>query len=1087
MAHKGFYSTRGLTEHLFDALSLTERASYLRDTRKGWIASNADAAHGAAAMHRWKSQEAFTNNDFFEERLRLDGLTEKDLLAILGLPSGFYSELTKSGPDWVRELERLYLTEHLSEQDPDFLFHVDEGTNGFLWIAYPLFHEGRRRFREGAGRLPTKGVPFDKATAWRLTVPHLFNILKRALDSVMVLELNVARVQSKLKGETPEDRFRSFCDRLRQKDVRLAIVREYPVLFRSLYIATLTWADFSLELFDRLSRDWQLIRRALATGADPGRLTRSTSGLGDAHRHGRTVTILEFSTGFNLVYKPRSQSVDVHFGELLAWVNQAGFETSFRILKIIDRGTYGWSECVTHQPCSNRGQVERFYQRLGGYLALFYILKTTDMHFENLLAVGEFPVPVDLETLCHGDVVAPNNDPAINAFRLSVMQVRVLPQRTFDSETDEGIDTSAFGAQGGQYLGSSDSSWEKAATDEMRLARGETTQIVIARNRPKLAAEDVVPREYVESLVTGFQWVYRLVEKNREQLQATGGLLDRFGEDKVRFVARPTASYAALLRICQHPDQLRNALDRDQALDGLWLGVAKQTHLMRLIPAELRDLQNGDIPMFTSRPDSRDLWSSTDERISDVFDQPALAAIRDGLSRLGEEDLGQQVKFIRSAIGTVEKGVPPRKGVLTPRKHKSRPIERVEAIDLACAVGDMLCKDALENELCASWIGITPVGTSERSMSLRPLDLGLYNGLPGCSLFLAYLAVITGKKSYEQVARKVLALILWHLDNEHGSGATARRLGAFTGLGGIIYALSHLGVLWKDGLLIDRAKALAAHVPALVEADNALDVIGGSAGAIAALEVLNGISSSDRLLNAATICGEHLLSRQRPQCSGAAWKTDSDSSQPLTGFSHGAAGIAWALLKLAAWSGDIRFRDSAELAIGYERSTFVAEEANWPDYRPSPDEDQSDLWSMVAWCHGAPGVGLARIDNLRYIDDLETRREIRIALRKTIESGFRFGNNNCLCHGELGNLDILIHAAQRVDDSWWDDHGKGLASKTLVAIAEGGYLSDPLVPPGLMMGRAGVGYGLLRLACPVRVPSVLILAPPAKTEPYAIC
>jgi len=1081
MAYEAFNSTRGLTEHLFGALSLVERASYLRDARKGWIASNTDARHGALAMHRWKSQEAFVTDDFFEKRLRLDDLTEKDLLAILGLPSGFYSELTGSGPDWVRELERLYLTERFSEQDPEFLRHVKEGTNGFLWIAYPLFHEGSRRFWERAGRFSAEGVPFNKATVWRLMVPHLFSTFKRALDSVIVLELNVARVQSKLKGETPEDRFRSFCDRLRQKNVRLEIAREYPVLLRSLYIATATWVDFSLELFDRLSMDWHLIRRTLAAGADPGSLTSITSGLGDAHRSGRSVTILEFSTGFKLVYKPHSQSVDVHFGELLAWVNEAGYETPFRILEIVDRGTYGWSECVAHQPCSNRGEVERFYQRLGGYLALLYIVKATDMHFENLVAVGEFPVPVDLETLFHGDVVVPTHDPAIKAFRSSVMQVRVLPQRIFDSETDEGVDTSAFGAQSGQYfLGPRSSSWERAATDEMRLARGKATQIVIATNRPKLAAEDIVPREYVESLIAGFQWVYRLIEKHRDQLQATGGLLDRFGEDEVRFVARPTATYAALLRICQHPDQLRNALDRDEALEGLWLGVAKHTHLIRLISAELRDLQTGDIPMFASHPNSRDLWTSTGERISDIFDQPALAVVRDGLSRLGEEDLGQQIKFIRAAIGSTGKGVPPRSEMSAPRKHKSRPIDRLEAIDLACAVGDILCRDALENELCASWIGITPIGTSERSMSLRPLDLGLYNGLPGCSLFLAYLAAITGEKSYERIARKTLTLTLWHLDQEQASGVAVRSLGAFSGLGGIIYALSHLGVLWKDALLIDRAKALAAHVPALVEADNALDVIGGSAGVIAVLEVLNRISSSNHLLNAATFCGERLLLRQRPQCNGAAWKTDADSSQPLTGFSHGAAGIAWALFKLAAWSGDARFRESAESAIAYERSTFVTEEANWPDYRPPSDENQSDPRFMVGWCHGAPGIGLARIDGLRYMDDLETRTEIRIALRKTIESGFGFGANHSLCHGELGNLDILLHAAQRVDDSWWNDHGKGLASETLVAIAEGGYLSNLLVPPGLMMGLAGIGYGLLRLACPERIPSVLVLAPPAE-------
>jgi lantibiotic modifying enzyme len=29
-----------------------------------------------------------------------------------------------------------------------------------------------------------------------------------------------------------------------------------------------------------------------------------------------------------------------------------------------------------------------------------------------------------------------------------------------------------------------------------------------------------------------------------------------------------------------------------------------------------------------------------------------------------------------------------------------------------------------------------------------------------------------------------------------------------------------------------------------------------------------------------------------------------------------------------------------------------------------------------------------------------------------------------------------------------------------------------------MVGLAGIGYGLLRLACPERVPSMLVLAPP---------
>jgi type 2 lantibiotic biosynthesis protein LanM len=1078
MAQEDLAPAFGLTEHLYSALSLAERASYLRHAGGGWIGSKADTSLAAATLDRWKSQKPFSAGDSFEKRLRLDGLTEGDLLAILGLPPEVYSELITSTPDWVRELERLYLTPRPLDDDPEFLRYAGEGTNGFLWTAYPLIREGLRRFREGAGRLPAEGVPFDRAIAEQLVLPHLFKKLKGSLDLVMALELNIARLQGVLKGETPEERFHSFCDRLRQRDVQLSIAGEYPVLLRSLYAATVNWVDSSLELLERLSKDWDLIRASLAAGAEPGSLASIAAGAGDAHRHGRTVAILEFASGFKLVYKPHSQSVDVHFGEFLEWVNQAGFETPFRILKIIDRGCYGWSEFVTHQPCSSRGEVERFYHRLGGYLAAFYVTRARDMHFENLLAAAEFPVPVDLETLFHAVVAEKDDDdPAMNAFQLSVMPVLLLPQRIYGSETYEGLDMSGFGAKSGQhYPAGRTSSWERAGTDEMRLVRNKTTLMEVVKSRPKLEGQDVAAGEYVEAFVTGFQWVYRLIEERRDELQATGGMLDRFADDEVRFVARSTASYGVLLRACQHPDLLRNAIDRDQLLDRLWLGAPQQTHLTRLIPSELKDLLEGDVPVFTARPNSRDLWNSQGERIPEFFEQTVIEEVRQGLRRLGEEDLALQTRFIRAAIDSsgelVLRVSPPPKLQLSDTR---------DAIDLARAVGDTLCREALEYDSYASWIGLTLVGSRENSWSLQPLDPLLYGGISGCAFFLAYLGALTGDHSYSKIARKSINVVRRHLERHRAAGVPIRSLGVYSGAGGIIYTLAHLGVVWKDTSLIDEAKALAADVPALIEADQTLDVVGGSAGAIAALAVLNTVSPSDHLLNAAVLCGERLLRQQQPQSRGVGWTTEIDSSQPLTGFSHGAAGIAWALLKLAAWSGEARFRESAESAIAYERSTFVAEKGNWPDYRMRAGEDQSNPKFMVAWCHGAPGIGLARIDSLQYMDDRETREEIRIALSTTLES--KFGMNHCLCHGDLGNLDILLHAAQRVDDSWWSEAGKRLASETQATIAERGCLcgmQTSLASPGLMVGLAGIGYGLLRLACPEQVPSVLVLAPPAQ-------
>src|SRR5205085_2433516 len=155
--------------------------------------------------------------------------------------------------------------------------------------------------------------------------------------------------------------------------------------------------------------------------------------------------------------------------------------------KIIDRCSYGWSEFVAHRVCSSRSEVERFYHRLGGYLALFYVTKARDMHFENMIAAGEFPVPVDLETLFDNVVSVEKDDPAINAYQLSVMQVMLLPQRMYGSGTFEGVDLSGFGARRGQlFAGAKTSFWENQGTDEMRLAHGEMASIETAQNRPQL-------------------------------------------------------------------------------------------------------------------------------------------------------------------------------------------------------------------------------------------------------------------------------------------------------------------------------------------------------------------------------------------------------------------------------------------------------------------------------------------------------------------------------------------------------------------------------------------------------------------------
>src|SRR4030095_1805558 len=252
--------------------------------------------------------------------------------------------------------------------------------------------------------------------------------------------------------------------------------KEYPVLARNLVSAIDHWARFTLEFLEHLCADWLEIRNTLSPESDPGLLSSVQTGSGDRHREGRSVVIAGFSSGFKVVYKPRSLSVDVHFSRLLEWLNERGDHPKYQTLKVVDRETHGWAEFIKTGSCETAEQVGRFYERQGGYLALLYMLEATDFHHENLMASRENPYLIDLEALFHprpSFTVEEGNSFAL-ATRImghSVLRVGLLPQRVWMSDKDEGVEVSGLGGAAGQLTPHEVPVFEEAGTDEMRLVR----------------------------------------------------------------------------------------------------------------------------------------------------------------------------------------------------------------------------------------------------------------------------------------------------------------------------------------------------------------------------------------------------------------------------------------------------------------------------------------------------------------------------------------------------------------------------------------------------------------------------------------
>jgi type 2 lantibiotic biosynthesis protein LanM len=534
-----------------------------------------------------------------------------------------------------------------------------------------------------------------------------------------------------------------------------------------------------------------------------------------------------------------------------------------------------------------------------------------------------------------------------------------------------------------------------------------------------------------------------------------------------------------LLRESFHPDMLRDALERDRLLDRLWAEIEHRPYLARVITAERNDLQQRDIPMFTTRPGSTHLWSSQNTLIANFFDEPSLAAVHRRLQQLSEADLRRQHWFIRASLTSLSLD-----SMQRPTYHLSETqtvAHRAPLLAAACAVGDRLETLALRGEHDVSWLGLTLV--RDRYWSLAPLGPDLYGGLSGVVLFLAYLGAMTGEGRYTALAQAALTTLRRQVQH---SQALLTTVGGFSGWGGVIYMLTHLGTLWDQPGLVTEAEVIVECLPELIACDEQLDIIGGAAGCLGSLLSLYRCAPSGRTLAAAVQCGERLIARAESMEHGIGWRSQT-VPQPLAGFSHGTAGIAWALLELSRITSVERFRTAALDAITYERSLFVPEAGNWLDLRAHEavkgTGEANQQTFMTAWCHGAPGIGLARLHTLPHLDDAAIRAEIHAALQTTVARGF--GLNHSLCHGDLGNLELLVQASEKLKDAQWGAQVGRLAAMILDSISRHGWRCGiPLgvESPGLMTGLAGIGYMLLRLAEPAHVPSVLVLAPPHHTS-----
>lgn len=874
---------------------------------------------------------------------------------------------------------------------------------------------------------------------------HVGRKLSRIAARTLVVELATARKSGKLSGSDAEDRFADFVSGVATSELPGLLAR-YPVLARLLAQAADHAATAVTELLTRFAADRAEIVATLLDGRDPGRLVDVELGAGDAHQRGRSVAVLRFADGSGVVYKPRSLALQAHFGDLVDWLNGVVAGLRLRSVRTLPRDGYGWLELIRHEHCAQLSDVDRFYHRQGALLALLYALDGTDFHHENLIAAGDQPVLVDVETLFHPTMPpmpTTGPDPAIARLASSVGRTALLPLMLLGEHG--ALDVSGFGGgQDGLYP-TDVVRYRDPGTDRMRLVRRPVEYGGTNANRPSLPDRDVDPADYEGALLAGFRAGYDAIVMNRADLLE---LIRRCADDEIRIIARHTAVYGNLLDESTHPDLLRDGLDRERMFDALWLDVPDETHL-HLIPHEVADLWAGDVPMFTTTPGGTDVWTSDGQRLHQVLARSGLAAVTAKINRLGDVDRGDQDWLIAATMASRDQSVRHHSGAAVPESLRASPPDPQRLLTMACELADELVARAMHDDARANWLGMELV--DGKHWTVLPLGAGLAEGYCGVAVFLAQLGALSGLSRYPELARKAMAPLPRLLDMLAADPEFAVQVGAggFAGLGGICYALARLSSMLDDG---DMVRWLAAAVPLVVTADEHAEpantgVWTGRAGGLAALLAVHAETGLTTALKSARTLADRLA---------AAW--DEPADRAADGMLAGAAGEGWALLRAAEVTGSRRYADAGRTALRHDRS--LAERLAGP----------VDL----AWCGGLTGAVLAA-GALRDPDD-ETRKRLDEAV--TVFGERRPLRDSSLCHGELGVAEALLTLARDNERAVAPrDRGAGLVLGALEQFGPRCGTPRGVVSPGLLSGLAGIGYGLLRLGFADVVPSVLQLDP----------
>ena len=663
------------------------------------------------------------------------------------------------------------------------------------------------------------------------------------------------------------------------------------------------WRVAMRELFTRLAAD-----RTALFGTDPGPLTAFRGDLGDRHA-GRSVAILSFGAE-SVVYKPKDMRHAEVFQSLLAWLS-GRLPLSLATHRVVCGDGYGWEAMIEPAPCQDEAGFGRYYRRLGMLTRFVQLLDGRDMWADNLIAVGDQPVMVDLECLLAPPVPGLWPGELGDLLADSMILTGIVCQPWNLSSVPEVVDVGCLSRVG-----------------KLRAADG-TPALPLPPYLPSTAAGVTAdPWRYHAELTQGYREMHTALIAAATELPARVAPLRTV---RVRVIRRSTWDYYAMLRTSLAPATLAVPGARERTLAALPAAAVRlgRPDLATLARAESVALGAGDIPLFGAIVDSTAILGDDGARVDQFYDTTAWDRLAKRIGQLPDFPVDEHAAIVSACLEVTREATE-----ITPVRYRAaagRPAARPgDRLAGAIEIGELVL-DRWRN----GWFGLSwyPV-TGLRQVGV--LDPDLVGGAAGVAVFLGELAAVTGEDRYRARCRQVLldaADALLATPQPKVDRRVAGRLpvpGGLFGPGAVLHALARCGQRLADAELLDRASDLVEVAGRLATNRSAAGLAAGRAGLLVNLLRLRrarpGRTEPDSLIAelAAGAAAGLAAGLTVGLTAGVAAPLPSAARQVVQRLPTGADGVALALAYALRWAPDLVPEPDAATALLRQHS-FAAD------------------------------------------------------------------------------------------------------------------------------------------------------------------